>query len=79
MDTLGAWAMPEAVADAAVAAGCRSIVFTYNDPVIFAEYAIDCAQAAHTRGLKTVAVSAGTSRRRRAPTSSRAWTPRTST
>ena len=38
---------------------CRSIAFTYNDPVIFAEYAIDCAQAAHERGIKTVAVTAG--------------------
>ncbi len=59
MDRLGAWASPEAVADMAVAAGCRSIAFTYNDPVIFAEYAIDCAEAAHARGLQAVAVSAG--------------------
>ncbi len=59
MDRLGAWALPEAVAGAAAEAGCRSIAFTYNDPVIFAEYAIDCAQAAHERGLKSVAVSAG--------------------
>ena len=58
-DRLTAWATPETVADAAVDAGCRSIAFTYNDPVIFAEYAIDCAVAAHERGLKTVAVSAG--------------------
>ena len=40
-------------------AGCRSIAFTYNDPVIFAEYAIDCALAAHDRGIRTVAVTAG--------------------
>jgi pyruvate formate lyase activating enzyme len=59
MDRLGAWAQPDAIAEAAAQAGCRSIAFTYNDPVIFAEYAIDCAQAAHARGLKTVAVSAG--------------------
>jgi len=52
-------ANPEAVARAAVSAGCRGIAFTYNDPVIFAEYAIDCAIAAHELGLKTVAVSAG--------------------
>lgn len=58
-DRLNAWAAPEKVAEAAVEAGCRSIAFTYNDPIIFAEYAIDCAQAAHERGLKTVAVSAG--------------------
>ncbi len=58
-DRLGDWASPEAVADAAAQAGCRSIAFTYNDPIIFAEYAIDCAQAAHERGIKTVAVTAG--------------------
>jgi pyruvate formate lyase activating enzyme len=59
MDRLGDWAPPEAVAEAAERAGCRSLAFTYNDPVIFAEYAIDCARAAHARGLKAVAVSAG--------------------
>ena len=37
--------------------GCRSIAYTYNDPVIFAEYAIDIAQLAHERGIKTVAVN----------------------
>lgn len=58
-DRLGAWASPDAVADAAAEAGCRSMAFTYNDPVIFAEYAIDCAIAAHDRGIRTVAVSAG--------------------
>lgn len=47
------------MADAAVAAGCHSVAFTYNDPVIFAEYAIDCAEAARARGLRAVAVSAG--------------------
>jgi pyruvate formate lyase activating enzyme len=58
-DRLQEWASPEAVAAAAEDAGCKSVAFTYNDPVIFAEYAIDCAQAAHERGLKTVAVTAG--------------------
>lgn len=58
-DRLQAWASPEAVAEAAAQAGCRSVAFTYNDPVIFAEYAIDCAQAVHARGLKTVAVTNG--------------------
>jgi pyruvate formate lyase activating enzyme len=59
LDRLSARASPAAVADAAVAAGCRSVAFTYNDPVIFAEYAIDCAEAAHGRGLCAVVVSAG--------------------
>ncbi len=58
-DRLTDWAAPERVAEAAAEAGCRSIAFTYNDPIIFAEYAIDCAQAAHALGLKTVAVTAG--------------------
>jgi len=58
-DRLTDWATPDAIARAAQNAGCRSVAFTYNDPVIFAEYAIDCAVAAHERGLKTVAVTAG--------------------
>ncbi|MEB2311212.1 MAG: AmmeMemoRadiSam system radical SAM enzyme [Sorangiineae bacterium] len=52
-------ATPAQIADAAVAAGCRSVAFTYNDPVIFAEYAIDTAKACHERGVRTVAVTAG--------------------
>jgi len=52
-------ASPEAIAQAAVRSGCRSVAFTYNDPVIFLEYAVDVAQACRARGIKTVAVSAG--------------------
>jgi pyruvate formate lyase activating enzyme len=52
-------ASPEAIAEAAVRSGCRSVAFTYNDPVIFLEYAVDVAQACHERGINTVAVSAG--------------------
>jgi pyruvate formate lyase activating enzyme len=59
MDRLMDVAMPEAVAAAAREAGCKSIAYTYNDPVIFAEYAIDCARAAHEAGLENVAVTAG--------------------
>jgi pyruvate formate lyase activating enzyme len=58
-DRLTDWAGPETIADAAVRAGCRSVAFTYNDPVIFAEYALDTARACHERGVKTVAVTAG--------------------
>ncbi len=58
-DRLAAPATPEAIADAAVAAGCDSVAFTYNDPVIFAEYAIDTAAACHDRGVHAVAVTAG--------------------
>ena len=56
---LSAAASPDAVAAAAVGGGCASVAFTYNDPIIFAEYAIDCARAAHERGVRTVAVSSG--------------------
>ena len=59
MDTLADAAAPETIADAADKLGCRSVAFTYNDPVIFHEYAIDVADACHARGIKTVAVTAG--------------------
>ena len=59
MDTLMDAASPEAIAAAAAAHGCRSVAFTYNDPVIFAEYALDTADACHARGVATVAVTAG--------------------
>jgi AmmeMemoRadiSam system radical SAM enzyme/AmmeMemoRadiSam system protein B/AmmeMemoRadiSam system protein A len=52
-------ASPEAVARAAQALGCHSVAFTYNDPVIWAEYAIDTARACREAGIKTVAVTAG--------------------
>jgi pyruvate formate lyase activating enzyme len=58
-DRLQDVASPEAIAAAAVRSGCRSVAFTYNDPVIFLEYAVDVAQACRARGIKTVAVSAG--------------------
>ena len=59
MDTLMDQASPEAIAQAAIDSGCKSVAFTYNDPVIFAEYAMDIADACHARGIKTVAVTAG--------------------
>ncbi len=52
-------ASPEDIAEAAARSGCRSVAFTYNDPVIFLEYAVDVAQACRERGIKTIAVSAG--------------------
>lgn len=58
-DTLADAASPEKIADAAVRSGCRSVAFTYNDPVVFHEYAVDVAQACHERGVKSVAVTAG--------------------
>lgn len=59
MDRLADQASPEAIAAAALGSGCKSVAFTYNDPVIFAEYAIDVAIACRARGVKTVAVTAG--------------------
>jgi pyruvate formate lyase activating enzyme len=59
MDRLMDQASPELIAEAAYRTGSRSVAFTYNDPVIFAEYAMDVADACHARGIKTVAVTAG--------------------
>jgi len=59
MDLLMDQASPEAIAAAAADHHCTSVAFTYNDPVIFAEYAMDVADACHARGIKTVAVTAG--------------------
>lgn len=59
MDTLADQASPATIAEAAARLGCRSVAFTYNDPTIFLEYAVDVADACHERGIATVAVTAG--------------------
>ena len=59
MEMLADVAKPEAIGEAAAAYGCKSVAFTYNDPVIFAEYAMDVADACHKLGIMTVAVTAG--------------------
>ncbi len=59
VERLSQYAEPDAVATAAMELGCRSVAFTYNDPVVWAEYAIDTAKACRERGVKTVAVTAG--------------------
>ena len=59
MDTVCNEGTPEAIVEACKQANCRSIAFTYNDPVIFAEYAIDIARLCRAEGIKTVAVTAG--------------------
>lgn len=59
MDRLMDQASPEMIAHAAHRHGCKSVAFTYNDPVIFAEYAMDVADACHAQGIQTVAVTAG--------------------
>lgn len=59
IERLSSRAFPEDIAKAALKSGCRSVAFTYNDPVIFHEYAVDTAKACHEMGVKTVAVTAG--------------------
>ena len=59
IDTLADRASGDDLVDAAQRLGCRSIAFTYNDPVIFHEYAIDVARACRDNGIKAVAVTAG--------------------
>lgn len=59
MDTLADKASPETIANAARELGCRSVAYTYNDPTIFHEYAIDVAKACKEQGIKSVAVTAG--------------------
>src|ERR1022692_2937807 len=59
MDSLADSATPEQIAHAAKDAGCASVAFTYNDPAIFLEYAMDVADACHEVGVEAVAVTAG--------------------
>src|SRR5262249_42348564 len=59
IDTLADAASPEAIAEAAESLDCASVAFTYNDPVVFLEYAVDVAAACRERGIKAVAVTAG--------------------
>jgi pyruvate formate lyase activating enzyme len=59
MDTLADSAMPLDLAQAALKTNCRHIAYTYNDPVIFMEYAIDVAQCCHEFGINAIAVTAG--------------------
>jgi pyruvate formate lyase activating enzyme len=59
IDKLASDASPQAIARAAEQTGCRSVAYTYNDPVIFLEYADDTAQACKELGIKSVAVTAG--------------------
>ena len=59
MDTLMDQAGPDTIARAARQLGCKSVAYTYNDPVIFMEYAIDVAKACREQGIKSVAVTAG--------------------
>jgi pyruvate formate lyase activating enzyme len=59
MDTLADSATPQMLAEAAQRMGCDSVAFTYNDPVVFMEYAMDVADACRERNVRSVAVTAG--------------------
>jgi pyruvate formate lyase activating enzyme len=59
MDTLADRATPEMLATTAKRLGCSSVAYTYNDPVVFMEYAMDVADACRERGVRSVAVTAG--------------------
>ncbi|MCP4294638.1 MAG: AmmeMemoRadiSam system radical SAM enzyme [Proteobacteria bacterium] len=59
MDRLAEFATPEGIASVAKNEGCDSVALTYNDPVIFLEYAKDVADACHEKGIKVIAVSSG--------------------
>lgn len=59
MDRLMDLAMPETLARTAKSLGCASLAYTYNDPAIFMEYAMDVADAAHALGIRSIAVTAG--------------------
>jgi AmmeMemoRadiSam system radical SAM enzyme len=59
VEALSERATPEQIAVGAESLSCKSVAFTYNDPVLWAEYAIDTAKACRERGVKAVAVTAG--------------------
>lgn len=58
-DILAVSATPQIIAKAAKAQQCKSVAFTYNEPIVFMEYAIDVAKECHKLGIKTVAVTNG--------------------
>ena len=55
----GTLATPQEIAATAVRAGCESVAFTYNEPIVFLEFAVDTARVCREHGLKTVAVTNG--------------------
>ena len=59
MDRLMDAATPQMIAEAAQRLGCKSVAYTYNDSALFAEYAMDVADACRARGIQNVAVTAG--------------------
>jgi len=59
MDTLMEYATPKKIAQAATDLGCKSVAYTYNDPTIYHEYAIETAKECRKFGIKNIAVTAG--------------------
>ena len=59
IDKLSVGASPEKIAQVVASRGIDSVAFTYNDPIVFAEYAIDTAQACRALGIHPIAVTAG--------------------
>ncbi|MBL8816796.1 MAG: AmmeMemoRadiSam system radical SAM enzyme [Planctomyces sp.] len=59
VERLSDLALPETIVEAAIRTGCRSVAFTYNDPIVWAEYAIETAKDCRAAGVRTVAVTAG--------------------
>ena len=59
VEKLSELAMPDDIARAAKSLGCHSVAYTYNDPVVWAEYAIETAKSCREAGVKNVAVTAG--------------------
>ena len=55
----GAYISPEEIVSKAVENGVEGIAFTYNEPTIFIEYALDVAKEAHKKGLFNVFVTNG--------------------
>lgn len=56
---MGRQLLPDEIVDNALAAGCRSISYTYTEPTIFYEYAYETAVLAQRRGLKNIFVTNG--------------------
>lgn len=56
---MGRFAAPTEIARAARQTGCASVAYTYTEPTIYAEYALDCAREAQKLGLRNVFVSNG--------------------
>ncbi len=55
----GSEASPEQVVSAAIGSGCRSIAYTYTEPTVFFEFALDTARLARQKGLRNLWVSNG--------------------